>query len=292
MYFFHFGDALDQLVAHGGQLFLTGGDIGAGHFHGFAQTDDGSDVLGAGAAASFLGAAVDQIGQAQTLAAVENADALLGMDLVSGQREHIDVLLFHVDLHIADGLDRIGVEQNAVLFADGADLRNGLNGADLVVGVHDGHQSGVLTDGILYLLGGNETVLVHRQVGDLKALFFQSGTGVQNGVMLEYGGDDVLFALGRHQLGGAFDGPVVRLGAAGGEVDLHAVVGTGLFYAQRFFDLVAGIFHGETCLTSFFVDARSVAVAFAEEGEHSVQYFFRDRRGRSVVGIYELLFHI
>ena len=36
--------------------------------------------------------------------------------------------------------------------ADGADLRDGQDGADFVVGVHDGHQAGVRPDGVRHLL--------------------------------------------------------------------------------------------------------------------------------------------
>ena len=55
-------------------------------------------------------------------------------------------------------------------FADGAQLGDGLNGADLIVGVHDAHERRVLAQGGLQLGGADEPVLVHIEIGDLKAL--------------------------------------------------------------------------------------------------------------------------
>ena len=112
------------------------------------------------------------------------------------------------------------MEQNALFLADRADLLDGLDGADLVVGEHDGHEAGVVADGVGDLLRGDEPVRVHVEQRHLKALLFQALEGVQHGVVLERGGNDVLFALARADVGRGGDGLVVRLAAAGGKVDL------------------------------------------------------------------------
>ena len=64
--------------------------------------------------------------------------------------------------------------------------------------------------------------IAHRQVGDLIALLLQILGGVEDGVVLDGGGDDVaaLPPLQGHELGHPPQGPVVRLRTAGGEVDL------------------------------------------------------------------------
>ena len=79
--------------------------------------------------------------------AVEHADALGAVEFVAGEGQHVDVLLLDVDGQMSRRLHGVGVEQDALLPADRADLRNGLDGADLVVGVHDGDQAGVGPDG-------------------------------------------------------------------------------------------------------------------------------------------------
>ena len=139
---------------------------------------------------------------------------------MGGEAQHVDVHLIDVDLHVARRLDGVGVEQNALFLADRADLPDGLDGADLVVGEHDGHEAGVVADGVGDLLRGDEPVRVHVEQRHLKALLFQALEGVQHGVVLERGGNDVLFALARAKIGRGGDGLVVRLAAAGGKVDL------------------------------------------------------------------------
>ena len=54
----------------------------------------------------------------------------------------------------------------------------------------------------------------------LKALLFQPLQGMQDGVMLKRGGNDVLFALARAEIGGGGNGLIVGLAAAGGKIDL------------------------------------------------------------------------
>jgi hypothetical protein len=61
---------------------------------------------------------------------------------------------------------------------------------------------------------------VHVQKRYLKALLFQPLQGMQDGVMLKCGGNDVLFALARAEIGGGGNGLIVGLAAAGGEIDL------------------------------------------------------------------------
>ena len=96
---------------------------------------------------------------------------------------------------VAGGLHGVGMEQDTFFPADRADLRNGQDGADLVVGIHGGDQAGVGADGVRYLLGGDGADGVHRQQLDLKAFLFQLFQGVENGVVLKGGGDDVLLPL-------------------------------------------------------------------------------------------------
>ena len=220
-------DALDHVIADGAELRVVRVDVRGGDLDGLADAHDGGQVLGAGAAVALLCAAVHELLQAHALADVQHADALGRMELVAGHAQHVDLHGLYVDLHAADGLHRVGVEEHAVLLADRGQLGDGLDGADLVVGGHDGHQRGVRADGCVQLLGGHKAVLVHRQVGHLEALLLQLRAGVQDGVVLDGGCDDVA-ALLQVLIGRAAHRPVVGLGAAAGEVDLVHVGVDGL----------------------------------------------------------------
>ena len=96
--------------------------------------------------------------------------------------------------------------------------------------------------------------------------------------MLDGGGDDVP-ALGLVGVGRAAHRPVVRLGAAAGEVDL---VGLGV---QRRGDLTAGLFHGLAGFAAEAVNRHGVAEDFTEIGAHGLHDGFRDAGGRGVVHI-------
>ena len=61
----------------------------------------------------------------------------------------------------------------------------GLIDANFVVGVHDGDQDGGRPDGLAHILGIDAAVLLHRQVGDFKAVLFQALAGVQHGLVLD-----------------------------------------------------------------------------------------------------------
>ena len=87
------------------------------------------------------------------------------------------------------------MEQHAVALADLADLLDGLNGAHLVVGRHDGDQSRILIDGLFQLVQFYLAVLVHFQKCDPETFFFQGHGRVQHGMVFDLCGDQMLFAL-------------------------------------------------------------------------------------------------
>jgi hypothetical protein len=89
---------------------------------------------------------------------------------VAGEREHIDVVGLHVDGDLADGLDGVGVEEDAFLVADFADFTNWLDDADFVVCVHDGDKDGFVRafgdDGALEVVNVDEAVGLDGEIGD------------------------------------------------------------------------------------------------------------------------------
>ncbi len=168
---------------------------------------------------------------------------------------------FDVERHLAGRLHRVAVEEHAGLARDLADLGDGLDGAHLVVAVHDRDQDGVGPDGLAHVLGIHQAAAVHRDLGELPAALLQILHGLEHRVVLDGGGDEVL-ALLLLRVGSAEDGPVVGLGAAAGEVDLVR------FGADDAGDGLPGLLHGARRTQSQAVDGRRVAVILGEVGEH------------------------
>ena len=270
-----------ELVAHGDDLGGVGLHVVNRLLQRRSQSHDTGHVLRAAPAAPLLGAALDQVEQGHVLLGVQHAHALGRVELMAGDAEHVDVHFLHVDGHMACGLHRVGVEGNALLPAEGADLPDGLNGADLVVGKHNGHKGGVLPDSGGYVLKTDYAVLVHIQKRDLIALFFQLFQGVQHRVVLEFGGDQVLFPFAGAGLGGGDDGLVVSLAAAGGEVDLP---GLGV---QAGGNGGPGLGHGLGGLLGKAVQAGGVAVVFGKVGQHGVQRGLAYAGGGCIIGVYK-----
>ena len=74
-----------------------------------------------------------------------------------------------------------------------ADFRNRQDRTDLVVGVHDGDQGSVLPNRLRHLMGSDGSQRAHGEQLHLKALVLQPFQGVQDGVVLKGGGDDMPF---------------------------------------------------------------------------------------------------
>ena len=213
------GQAIDQAVTQGADLFCILVNVCAGVFEGCGHAHDGGNILRAGALAALLRAALDEARQGDALAGVQHAGALRTVELVRGERQQVDVLRFDIDGQVSRGLHGVGVEQHARLAADCADLADRQNGADLVVGVHDGNQARVLADGVFHLLRRHGADGANGEQFDLEALFFELLERVQHGVVLECGRNDVLFALALAEASGGENGLIVGLAAAGGEVN-------------------------------------------------------------------------
>ena len=243
--------------------------------------NNAADIFRTGTFAALLRATLDHVHQRDAPAGIQCADSLRAVELVRGNGEHVDVLRFYVDGDMARRLHRVRVEDNALFAADRADLRDGLDGTDLVIGVHDRHKAGVLADGAAHLLGRDDAVFVDVQQRDLVAVFLKLLERMQYRVMLKRRGNDVFFALLRADGRRGENGLVVRLAAAGGEGDLPRL-GTqtpGYRFARR----------GERFrrLLAECIKARGVAVPGVQIRQHRVDGRFAHLRGRRVVRIYK-----
>jgi len=91
---------------------------------------------------------------------------------------------------------------------------------------------------------------------------------MQNGVVLDGGGDEVL--AGGY---GAEEREVVALGAAGGKDDLRRVG------VQQAGDGVAGAVDGGARALALLMDGAGIAKLFEKVGAHGVKHFRQQRRG-------------
>ena len=98
-------------------------------------------------------------------------------------------------------------------------------------------------------------------------------------MVLEGGGDDVLFALARAERGRRQQGLIVRLAAAGRERDLPGVAAKVLCHR------LARSLQGLRSLLPQRIQARGVAIALAQEGQHGIHGGLTHPRGGSIVSI-------
>ncbi len=169
-----------------------------------------------------MAAAVDLRGNLHARIAtanIESAHTLGAVDLVAGERQHIDVVGDHVDGNLAHRLHCIGVEDDALLMAELADFADGLQDTDFVVGGHDGDEDGLVIHGALQVFDVDEAIGLHGQIGDAVAVLLKALAGVEHSLVLSDLGDDVVAALAVH-FRDALDGEVVAFCRARREDDL------------------------------------------------------------------------
>ena len=124
-----------------------------------------------------------------------------------------------------------------------------------------------------------EPVLLHRQIGDAIAFFFEPLAGVDHRLVLGDAGDDVIALLAIH-LGDALDREVVRLGRAAREDDFLRVG------ANQVGDLFAGLLDRLFGLPSKrMVAARRIAEVLGEVRQHRLDHARIDRRRRVIVHV-------
>ncbi len=241
---------------------------------GFAEGNDAWDVFGARAALTFVRATDVEGPQWDAFADVEGADALRCVHFVARDRDQVGAEFAEVDGQFADGLHGVGVEERPAAVGENADGLDRLEDARFVVGEHDGDEGGVGTESFADLVGGDEAFGSWGKVGDVDALLFELLSGVEDGVVLDGGGDEVLAGSEA-----AEEGVVVRLGAAGGEGDVG-----GADVEERG-EVLAGVVDGGAGGATVFVHGAGVAEALGPERVHRVDDLAQDGRGGVVVEV-------
>ena len=182
---------------------------------GLAHTDDLVGGQRARAHAALVPATVHLCldSYARLAANIQRADALGAVALVRGQTHQIDRQCGQIDRHLAGGLRRIDVKNDAALATHRTDRWNVLNDTDLVIDEHDRHQDRVGAHRVLQPIQVEQSVVLHVKVGHLEALTLQFAHRVEHGFVLGLHCDQVLSAR-FVKLRGALDCQIVRLCSA------------------------------------------------------------------------------
>src|SRR5262249_1032837 len=159
-------DPLPQLLAQAQQPLRLLGQRFSAQLARRAQADDVLHRQRAAAHAALVAAAVDERVEADAwvLAAAGGRPLALGpVDLVGRDAQQVDAHRLDVERHLAGGLHGVGVEQDALLLADFADLLNRLYGADLVVGGHEADEDRLRRQRLRHLPRRHLAAPVHRR---------------------------------------------------------------------------------------------------------------------------------
>ena len=220
-----------------------------------SQHFSAEDVFRAGAETVFLMTAEQKRSKLVPFAHIENARALRPAELMPGQGKVINAQSLNVDGKEPCGLHGVGMKQNAVCFRNLRQFSNWLDGADLVIDVHDGDEPGMGLDGVFQNVRRYGTDGVDGQIGDFAAHAFHVLAGIENGGMLDAAGDDVISRLDR-----PLNNPIIAFRSAGGEVDFAgACVQAACYFGAGFFQRLAR-------LTAFVVDGTGVCVKVEMSG--------------------------
>ena len=150
---------------------------------------------------------------------VKSADPFGTVNLVRGQAEQVDDVGLDVERYLADRLGGIGVEHNAAIVTEPADLGDRIDRPDFVVGGHDRYQDRPLGQCVGDGRGRNASIFVARNDRDLPALPRQPLERVENRLVLGGGRHEMIAAPGRGPRD-SLDRQVVRFGCPRREDDL------------------------------------------------------------------------
>ena len=158
----------------------------AGQLAGGAKADDLVDRQRAGAQATLVPAAEHERLQCDAARCLheQRADPLGPIELVGGERQQVDAHRDHVDRQFAGALRRIDVQRRAVRPAQGAEGRDVLHRAGLIVGVHERDQHGLGAQRLAQLFGKNAAFRRRTQVGDRDTFALELAAGIEHRLVL------------------------------------------------------------------------------------------------------------
>ena len=189
-----------------------------------AEPDQRRHILGAGPAVPLVPTSGEQGRDAGATANPQRAGPLGTAELVAGQRQQVDAQVADVHAGLAHGLDGIGVEDGAGVVGHSRQLDDGLQRANLVVGVHHRDQGGLWRHDLAEGLGADAPRAVGGDQAQRPTAPGQVLAGVEDSLVLDGAGHQVGAPARFQSFSHASDREVVGLGAAGGP---DQVVGLG-----------------------------------------------------------------
>lgn len=178
------------------------------------------------------------------------------------------------------------MEEDASFFADAADVFDVLDHSDLVVHEDGADAQGLLPDrvqGLLQQVGADQSTLLHGQVCDLEAVQLQVAARVQDALVLDLRGDDVIPA-GAVEGSESLQNRIVRLCGAGGKDDFSGVC------SDQVGHLLSGNLHALGCLPAVLMGLGvRVPIQLAQVGVHRIQHPVIQRSRRLVVEVVNFL---
>src|SRR5204863_2623295 len=169
--------ALLQLVAERGDATGIFRERLARHFRGLGESHDAGDIFRAGAETALVMAAIEKLAQTRSTADIERADSLGRIQFVAGNRKQIHLERVDVDGNFSGGLHGVGMEVDVGFFSDAADFFERLDGAKLVIGVHDGDENCFRTNAAAQLAEVNQLFAIRRQWGKARVSLFERWAG-------------------------------------------------------------------------------------------------------------------
>ena len=153
-----------------------------------AEADTQGCRDGSGSEAALLPSTVDDglEADARTTADVRRANALGAVQLVPADAHDVDLARINIDGDLANSLRSVRVEEGVLVLAldERANLFKRLDGANLIVDGHDGHEACVWADGSLELGEIDLAILLHRQIRDVESFVLEDPAAIEDTLVL------------------------------------------------------------------------------------------------------------
>jgi hypothetical protein len=170
------------------------------------------------------------------------------------------------------------VHISAFFLNERGDIPDRLDGADLIIGVHDGHQDRLVGHGGSDIFRMDDTVLIRTDIGHLVIPVSRGSGPLKDGVMLDRRGHDMV-PLGGVRPKHAEQREVIRFGPV-------AVKMISSAWRPKGRDLLARVFHGPLGLTAEGMNARRIPEDLVEKMAASPPRLSDPSACRRIIKIY------
>ena len=166
-----FQDLLLEIIPQGPHPGIFVIEILFGQLAGLSKTDDIRDILRSSSSSLLLVAADQKWRKLCPFSNIEHADSLGRMELVAGEREHVDRRFSYVDRDLSSGSEprRCGRGLPSPL-RNLTDFFDRKDDPGLIIGVHRRNESRLIGDRLPQLIQIETPLPVDRKLGDVVAL--------------------------------------------------------------------------------------------------------------------------